>query len=335
MEFFNKKEDVIDLQLTQFGRFLMSKGQFQPVFYSFFDDNVLYNYEKGGLYEIQNDSEQRIKDTQTMQPQISVSSLEKEFNTNYEMILTNQFQPGSQALQKTAEKNYALPVPVGTSDISSEYAPAWTIRYLNGHISSSVNYLDLKEKSGGKNTLLIPQLETNIKIEFTQYSSLNSDLQEQISHQLFDAPSLSDVVVTSDEEDYFVMLKVIENNGLYQTKNFDIEMYEVIEQIEGSNVIETLKPLHFTNPYNPEVDGEPYEHITPSDDPSYVAHYFDFFIDSEINPKDLCKYDPEVVKMGHHADSLAAQCQEILNQQQKVPFNIYEEGANDAPGEIC
>ena len=39
MEFFNKKEDVIDLQLTQYGRHLLSKGQFNPVYYSFFDDN--------------------------------------------------------------------------------------------------------------------------------------------------------------------------------------------------------------------------------------------------------------------------------------------------------
>jgi hypothetical protein len=296
---------------------------------------VIYNYEKTGLTESQNDSEQRIKETQTVQPQISVSSLDKNYNTNYEMILTSQAQPGSSTFQKTAEKNYALPVPIGTSDINSTYVPAWTVRYLNGHISSSVNYLDLKEKSGGKNTLLIPQLETNIKIEFMEYSSLNADLQDQIEHQLLDAPSSSDMVITSDEEEYFVMLKIIENNGVFQTQNFDIEMYEVIEQVESDSVIETLKPLYFTNPYNPETDGEPYEHITPSDDPNYVAHYFDFFIDGEINPKDLCKYDPEATKMGHHADARAVQCQEILNQQQKVPFNIYEGGEEEPPGEIC
>ena len=27
MEFFDKKQDVIDLQITQFGRFLLSKGK--------------------------------------------------------------------------------------------------------------------------------------------------------------------------------------------------------------------------------------------------------------------------------------------------------------------
>ena len=40
MEFFDSKEEVIDLQLTQFGRHLLSKGKFKPVYYSFFDDDV-------------------------------------------------------------------------------------------------------------------------------------------------------------------------------------------------------------------------------------------------------------------------------------------------------
>ena len=51
MEFFNKKQDVIDIQITPFGRHLMSKGVFNPAFYSFHDDNILYNSEKGGFTE--------------------------------------------------------------------------------------------------------------------------------------------------------------------------------------------------------------------------------------------------------------------------------------------
>ncbi len=42
MEFFNKKEEVIDLKLTQFGRLLLSKGKFKPVYYSFFDTAVTH-----------------------------------------------------------------------------------------------------------------------------------------------------------------------------------------------------------------------------------------------------------------------------------------------------
>ena len=45
MSFFNKKEEVIDIELTQLGKYLLSKGRFKPVFYVFSDDEILYNVE--------------------------------------------------------------------------------------------------------------------------------------------------------------------------------------------------------------------------------------------------------------------------------------------------
>ena len=85
MEFFNKKEEVIDLQLTQYGRYLLSRGRFKPVYYAFYDDNVLYNPDWAGIEETQNESEDRIKTTPVMHPQTGFSSLEKEFQNNYNL----------------------------------------------------------------------------------------------------------------------------------------------------------------------------------------------------------------------------------------------------------
>ena len=234
MEFFDKKEDVIDLQLTQFGRNLLSRGKFKPVFYSFFDDNILYDSEKAGIYEEQNEIEERIREAQTAQPQISFSSLEKEFNTNYEKILSGQAKPQSVVQQKTAEKNYALPVALGTNDINSEYVPSWSIRYLNGSITGSSDHLELQEKSGGKNVIKIPQLYTDRTIKVKQLDS--GDLDEV--SELMDAPSSATAVVVSNEKDHFVLLKVMENNGLFQKKNFDIEIFEVIEEKQDNATIE-------------------------------------------------------------------------------------------------
>ena len=171
MEFFDKKEDVIDLQLTQYGRYLLSKGKFDPAFYSFFDDNVLYNSKNSNLSEEQNRSEERIKEAQTMQPQISFSSLEKAFQTNYNLILSGEEEVGSLDLQRTPERNYALPQPLGTSDINSEYSPSWTVLFLNGALSGSVDHISLTEKTGGSNTLLIPQLQTDITVEVSDLSA--------------------------------------------------------------------------------------------------------------------------------------------------------------------
>jgi len=48
MTFFDSKEEVLDVQLTRYGRHMLSKGMMRPTFYAFFDDNVTYDsrYER-------------------------------------------------------------------------------------------------------------------------------------------------------------------------------------------------------------------------------------------------------------------------------------------------
>jgi hypothetical protein len=329
MEFFDKKEDVIDLQLTQYGRHLLSKGKFNPVFYSFFDDNILYNSQNSGLTEEQNRSEERIKEAQTVQPQISFSSLEKAFSTNYNLILSGEEEDGSIDLQRTPERNYALPQPLGTSDINSEYSPSWSVLFLNGGISGSVDYISLKEKTGGANTLLIPQIESDIVVEVSNLSAV-----EDVTDEYEDGISLSDVVVISDDEDMSVLLKIVENNGLFQKKNFDIEIFEIQEEYQGDIIIESLLPLAFSPAPDPESEVGFMDQATPEINKKYVEYYFDVLVDDEINDEIICTYDPVQEKLGHFADAKALECQEILNKQKKQVFDIYEDEA-DYPGEIC
>ena len=61
MEFFNKKEEVIDLQLTQYGKYLLSLGKFKPAFYAFHDENIVYDSNYAGYSETQNEAEGRIQ----------------------------------------------------------------------------------------------------------------------------------------------------------------------------------------------------------------------------------------------------------------------------------
>jgi len=56
MTFFNKKEEVLDIKLTQFGKQLLSTGRFKPVYYAFYDDNILYDSEHASFEEVQNDT---------------------------------------------------------------------------------------------------------------------------------------------------------------------------------------------------------------------------------------------------------------------------------------
>ena len=106
MEFFNKKEEVIDLRLTQYGRYLLSKGKLNPTYYSFFDDDVLYDAEKAGVSEPQNESEKRIQEeTPTMHHQVSFSSLEKEFNNNSNTKFCLEKQQLTQKMYKDQQRS--------------------------------------------------------------------------------------------------------------------------------------------------------------------------------------------------------------------------------------
>ena len=88
MSFFNKKEDVIEIQLTQYGKHLLSKGEFKPTHYTFFDDDIIYDSQYSGFTEEQNSTESRIQqDTPRLGAQASFSGKDLEiFSTNPNII---------------------------------------------------------------------------------------------------------------------------------------------------------------------------------------------------------------------------------------------------------
>ena len=42
-KFLNRKEQVYDLKLTNYGHYLLSIGQLEPIYYAFLDDNIIYD----------------------------------------------------------------------------------------------------------------------------------------------------------------------------------------------------------------------------------------------------------------------------------------------------
>jgi hypothetical protein len=60
-KFLDKKEQVIDFQLTPYGKHRLSVGQFKPHSYAFFDTGVTYDVEYLGDKEIQTKIHERIK----------------------------------------------------------------------------------------------------------------------------------------------------------------------------------------------------------------------------------------------------------------------------------
>ena len=100
MAFFNKKEDVIKIELTPYGRSLLSKGKLKPAFYAFFDDDILYDSEAAGFSENQNKIQTRIiQETPFLKPVRCVESPETLISLigtgSYPHILTKLILPNN------------------------------------------------------------------------------------------------------------------------------------------------------------------------------------------------------------------------------------------------
>ena len=94
----NKKEEVLDIELTPYGKYLLARGKMKPVYYAFFDDNVMYDSEYGGVQEDQSAAKDRIKQTPQMQTQYKFTS---ETKTTQEVDFGNGDSP-------TSKKHFSL-----------------------------------------------------------------------------------------------------------------------------------------------------------------------------------------------------------------------------------
>ena len=89
MTFKNQKEEVIEIELTSYGKHLLSKGKFHPTFYAFFDDDVLYDAEYAGPEEEQNYAQTRIlEETPRLRVQTTYTGLETEIERQIENART-------------------------------------------------------------------------------------------------------------------------------------------------------------------------------------------------------------------------------------------------------
>ncbi len=324
MEFFDKKQDVIHIELTQFGRHVLSKGLFKPEYYAFFDDNIIYDTRVLSGSEIQNNSEERIKITQLMKPQATNTSLEKEFFHNYNQILEEDVNAQKRPFQRTAEKNYLLTEPLGTSNINAVHSPAWSVEFLQGHLSGSSGNLKLTGSHGGQVVLPIPQLETDVTINFESIEALDAAPEE-----MEDGTEITATTVLLDDEDtYTVFLKIAEENGVFQKENFDIEIYEITEETKNNETLESLRPLSFSQV---DTEGDQLSFLDkelPIYDKNFIDYYFDIFVDEEIDEEVICEFDSEDTKLGVFADPKTKTCEE--SDEGKKVFDIYED-ESDSP----
>lgn len=312
MEFFNRKEEVLEIQLTQEGKRLLAKGEFKPHYYEFFDDDILYDTNSAEFDELQNESVPRIKETPRIKTQNIAYGVETDFNKLKKQKEEKQQESQNSAKQKNPKnflynKNHdPLKYALGLGDFSNNNAPAFNLKLFSGLITgSSTTYSPEPDYYE-----YIPQLTFTssyvyeARADVNNYENLASNIDNNIIYKSMIFADDTYYVIREQNNIYGVLQEL---NSTFDKENFDIEVFEV-EAVDGQK--ENLKNLYFNQNVKSletlsikEAESNP-EVLNKSTD---VEWYFSVMDDKEIEEE---KETTGLVPFEPYSDSEAANSQE-------------------------
>ena len=264
VKFLNQKEEVIQIELTPYGKQQFSKGEFKPVYYAFYDNDILYDGVYGGLTESQNAIATRIlKNTPRLEPLVSFTSSVDPVVTLDSLNSVNDF---NQRAPYVAPYNRYI----GTSSPWSDYMPSWYV------VVDNLSDVPLSGTTNYRVDNTIPVVTASLMIKY--------ETEELEDGSLF-------YYLNKNEN---ITLDVQELNTLFKVNgNYDVEIFKV----DNSN---RLHSLQFINPdsefaanlfYQAEagtlsetIEGteEDILYAYPELDDTYVEYYLDILLDQQI-----------------------------------------------------
>jgi len=348
MKFFDPKEEVLDIELTQYGRFLLSLGKWKPEYYAFFDANVLYDAEYGGVAESKNSAETRIQDeTPSLKTQVTFIGRENELFdgliTEPESITgaSNYKVDPDRVNVEIYEKLVFFTDALGTTSLDSTKTPAYNIQFLQGEINGIENNITGSTRTFGgvssnsQHLIKIPQINTDVEFKITTYDASNPKIgfesDPELSPQMVYDDGLS-LAIGAEQ----ILLMVEEKNSSFDYRNFDIEVFEVTEEV-GYLGEEVMKQLSFVKPLEmvkgnllieereAEITAGRLNGQTPDLDPTYVEYYFNVYVDDEIDENVICNSISELKAKDILIDT-DINCPDLL---QPITRNIYYSDAED------
>jgi|2_EtaG_2_1085320.scaffolds.fasta_scaffold00717_8 hypothetical protein len=243
MEFFNKKEEVLDVQLTEYGKYLLAQGRMKPAFYAFYDEEILYDVAKvassneGVRVEDPKDADRRIRyETPNLKPQSNTTGVEtrvREFlksvesNINKKALSVNSinFADAFENVPHFDQKFFVATDPLGTSDLKSEYAPAWGVNMLSNEISSSQDYytLNLTSSTATLNDGVIKEIpQIDITIDYKTFYT--TDTRNNNGKDFVITNANDNGIFIAVKHDY-ILIDLQEHNTVYEKENFLCEVF--------------------------------------------------------------------------------------------------------------
>lgn len=370
MSFFNKKEDVLEIELTQFGKKLLSEGSFDPYYYAFYDDDIIYDNQYAGMTNEtgsnQSAIETRIKDVPRTKVQHVYTGIETEVKKNNMLIRTGELidegralfvgkqNPNSKMFEIKNDRNFSSYNCLGNSSLSSENIPSWQVSMYKGEISNSSPTLTSSADATPKK---IPQLEITLDyiisiqtVEETEAFRKSQskkrksqsreerlrDIQNDYVVDILDFPDGTSIKVAQKQ----LLVKMQELNVDFTNDNFEIEVFEMTSSLDlGNKKKDVLLPMYFPKQL-------PVQSLTGEDakrppditgDSSFVKYFFDINVDFEIPEKDICPVIQDERKDGNIYDDMY-ECPDLDVIRRTIESNlqdVYDSGISEEDIEEC
>lgn len=329
-KFLDKKEQVIDFKLTNYGHHLLSIGAFKPTYYTFLDDNVVYDSKHfGRSVEEQNDIHKRIKqDTPYIESLVLFDEVGKNNISDTEM---NYFPSDVTPTQKnTRIDEFKFNSLIGDSFVgeNKQKVPSWKVVSLMNDITSS-------SPTDQINNTRIPQINITASyfkkiIDNQEYVNNTFNTSNGRDFEAVSRPFADGKVVFLDMKN--VMVYIEEANTEILNENFDIEIFEVQQ---GSSITgEKLIRKYFQTTNEQVVNGfmvsanESTNEIEEMNE-NAVENYFYLNVDREIDEEVACKLANDFNKESYYVD-LDFSCDKQIKED--LFFDIY---GSETEAEIC
>ena len=293
VEFFNKKEEILEVQLTEYGKYLLSIGKLDPVYYAFYDDEILYNSEYADILgEPQNDVDRRIRyETPNLKVVPTCTSAEGRVDRFIKNVTDALGSPTSdpadntEALHQesfTARSNFTS-YPIGTGDMSSTKTAAWSVSALKNTIQSATDYIITNPSSStaGLNDGVITQIpQLAIEVDYQMFYQQGEFKSDAISGYI---DGSEPNIYLSMKEDYLV-LEILEGNTNFEKENFEVEVFFDSAGTSATPGNSTLEQMSF-------IESDANHIVAPKPlgnqqtNVGDVEYYFNLYLDEELPPR--------------------------------------------------
>lgn len=288
MEFFDRKEEVMEIELTSYGKSLFSRGLFNPVYYDFVDSDILYdNQYAGENAEAQTETHDRITETPRLKIVAITEDLEKLSNKTFE---------SEKESEGFGVKILSDNPGIGLSENTSNYAPAWNIGFVGGAIQSVT----------GSGIERFPLID----LQTINYQVLGEKDAEVEGYNL---PDGTTIYVSGSS----LILDIVEENVTDNKDNFDVRFLLYNENEDD------YKPLVFKERVSNIRDGillDKTEESNVEITPEFIEYYFDVLEDRRIDgegKQQLCAYGAFDKKDISFLD-YGIDCEEVKESQPKL-----------------